>query len=328
MNITALDHHYVEDEYGFFYVVYGNRHPPGRLHAYLKYMPTDGATLWCKNNICYERVVKHYALNEMLSEAQRMEYEPVYGVLVPTLRLTGREKIYDPRLRLASLVSKPGDRLEENIAMLVDGFRGVVHPGSLGVTGSVLIGLHNPSLSDADITVYGCRDTLRLIEYVKETGLLSPLQSEALGEWARIAARIRGVGLKWVLSIYRPWRRGVYRGLTTSIIPVDDVARRYGETIYRSMGCSEVKVRVGGMQCSALYTPAEVEVESAEVLRGPSKTKPSRIISFDTLYSPLLYEGGELIITGETAATGSSYALLIGTRTCGGMIRKYRGVTI
>ena len=322
MDEGFLDHMYIEDEGGAFYVVYGNTHPPGRVYAYLKYLLTVKRTPWCRGNVCYERIVQHYGLHEILGASQSLEYEPAYGVYMPVLRLRGREKIHDPRRRLFSLVSRPRDRLEEDIACFIDGLKGVVPLNSLGVTGSVLAGIHNPRISDADITVHGCVASLRLVEHLRETGMLSSISSSELAGWADRVAGMHGGSIEWALSLYRPWRRGVWRRRVFSIIPVSEVQGRYGELVYRGLRCVEALIEVERGDCKALFTPALVGVEKVFWMRGAAGPPPTRLLSFENLFSPLLYEGGILHIRGELARSGKESVLLVGTRRCGGVVKR------
>src|SRR5208337_5581004 len=84
-------------------------------------------------------------------------YDPIFGLKGQGVPEQDAQRIYDPCFRLAEILEKGAkDPLEENSLafahLLKDGAG--VPMSSLGVSGSVLVGLHRPG-SDVDLTVYG-----------------------------------------------------------------------------------------------------------------------------------------------------------------------------
>ncbi|MCX8202084.1 MAG: hypothetical protein N3H84_08315, partial [Candidatus Caldarchaeum sp.] len=74
-----LDHDFVETSDGWIFGVVSNTHPPGRVLAYLKYLPGEG--IWTRNGVSYKRVLSSYAMREivqMLETVRRLKPHFIY----------------------------------------------------------------------------------------------------------------------------------------------------------------------------------------------------------------------------------------------------------
>jgi len=269
---ALLDHHMVVDKEDVVYVVVGNEHPPGMVLAYPKYKPTYTRTLWCGKRGCYKRLLREYSVEEVVRVAEKiMRYDPVYGgVLNPYLPISQVKKVLDPRERLRKLFTKTEDYLELEAleaALTISECSGV-NIEKIGLTGSLLLAVHNIRVSDIDLVVYGCRESLNVVETLNEGGcdFISPLKLSSLSEWLSNYPGNYNEAIQAV-TYYRKWRRFQYRGREVSLIYVNPFPGRYGSHAWSRGGCVTVEARVSG-GCRSLYYPSEAIVESYVVLEA------------------------------------------------------------
>jgi predicted nucleotidyltransferase len=205
-----------------------------------------------------------------------------------------QEKIscyYSPEARLAEILTCPRDSLEEEVAKfashLIETTR--ITSGDLGVTGSVLLGIHDPHLSDIDLVVYGLENALRIRE-VLSYGQTNQMDQASGGgrDYSRLQEagvrpegekrkrswcleKVRNFGLSLQEARYfasRRWNHGFYGGRYFSIRPVKndaEIKENYGDHSYRNVGRATIQATISSTQQS-LFLPARYEVEDVKVL--------------------------------------------------------------
>ncbi len=316
---TVVDHYYVEDAEGRIYTVLGYTHPPGGFFAYLKYRPLSAGlkSPWCRGETCFERVVRQYSVRELLSGAQNLVWDPVFGVEIPFLPAFKVRRIYDPRERMREIISSPGDALEERLIAVAAAFADIsgVPLDRFGVTGSILVGIHGPH-SDIDVTVHGCREAVEVVEALRSTGLPGALPVEELKRWVSLQAELHGVRVEEAAKLYRSWRRGVVEGHTFSLIPIDESrAERYGKQVYLPEGKILVEAEVEQGSCEALLYPAQVRVYNYQVLEGSRPPlRVGTVLSYEGVFAPILYEYGRIRVLGELLCSPDECIVLVGSR--------------
>ncbi len=322
----VLDHYYLELRNGCYSVVVGNIHYNTMIIGYNKYCPTTRETIWCSKWTCYERLVPIYNPRVVYQSTPQKTYTPYYGAEVPIIPLSMIRKVFDPVERLAGIIADPENRLEETIAGLAEELMITGKYEGIGVTGSTLAGIHNPSVSDIDLVINSWRTGLGIIEAVEEKGLnLEGFSGGRLMEWCRRNAESTGISIYEACKYYRLWRRGLYRGKEYSII--------YNDGIYRPMETSEkwiTKAPViieayieGGME--ALNYPSIGRASNYKIIKARGKLRGDieYVISLEALYIPLFYEGGRAIINGllQYSPETGIYRVMIGVREHRGVVR-------
>ncbi|HDD26790.1 MAG TPA: hypothetical protein ENF75_06890, partial [Acidilobales archaeon] len=166
-----LDHDILIDREGKVYVVVGNTHPLNYIIAYIKYVPTYRRTPWFKDGIYYERVLKVYDVRELrrnCTEYQECVYDPILDALTPILRVKDIMQHLIPSTRLKVVLKEPKDELERKLTSLcLELYSLGVSIDDLGVTGSILVGMHNPKMSDIDLVVYGWLSAKKFMEVIR-----------------------------------------------------------------------------------------------------------------------------------------------------------------
>ncbi|MCK5625797.1 hypothetical protein KAI11_02980, partial [Candidatus Bathyarchaeota archaeon] len=194
------DRDYLETDEGFFFTVVGNIHPKDRVIAYLKNIPSKSGK-WGSGERRYKRTLKYYTMNGLKETLnfladhhphyiQRLEADNITFSSVP---INNIRKHYRPEERLITLSKKKNlDALQNKTIELVNllAKTSKIHPSCLGVTGSILIDIHNPAFSDIDLTVYGRTSSLALKETLqqfmkREKSPIKKLINENLQEWCK-----------------------------------------------------------------------------------------------------------------------------------------------
>ena len=195
----------------------GYSHPPGNVIAFLKYIP-DGA--WRG----FKRVIRRYEVEEFLRHTKTV-YDPSFGVEVPVVSISEIIRSPEPWRRAEEIVSKPGDVLEE---LFVELYSLIDAP--IGVLGSMLLGIHNPSLSDVDLAIVEPKDPFYVWHQIEGEASLKALVEE-----------LREVALRYKLEpslLASKARRGLFRGRPYSITFIKRGLERYGR-VYRKVGVYE-----------------------------------------------------------------------------------------
>lgn len=324
-----LDKYYLEDVYGNIHVVIGNRHPSGGIISFIKYVPFNGESIWCRSGVCYRRVVKHYFPDEVHGSCISRIYDPWSDSLVPFTPRSIVVRIYSPIDRAYTMISRPRDVVEEEAVELIGWIRRVSNiPWScIGVTGSILPAIHNPLISDIDLVVYGGVCGWKVIEALSEgNNIARGFDRQRLVAWGLRLSRRYGIPFKKVIELYRLWRRGVlYTGREYSIAYASNRPRRFNGDRWVTIGYGVIKAYITPSKYSIEY-PIQANIEEYSVieLKTSINTRISIAISYETLFMPALIEEGWRIINGliqynpyiETAR------IVIGTREKQGYIVK------
>src|SRR3972149_5797240 len=154
---SIIESHYLETHEGLFFAVKGLVHPPDRFLTCLRYAPDPKGDR--QKEGCGYRRLYHFAEQEQFLQAKYPRYlafDPTCQVTLQSVPRACVRRVYDPRRCLQDLLRSERDRVQEDALA----FAGVLQQeasipwNGLGISGSLLIGLHTPR-SDLDVTVYG-----------------------------------------------------------------------------------------------------------------------------------------------------------------------------
>jgi hypothetical protein len=236
-------------------------------------------------------------------------------------------RYYVPEERLQEILRGPRDSLEEQVGGLTLDLaaRAGIDPAALGITGSVLIGLHSPAFSDVDLTVYGLDNARKVRTALRDRRIPSihPLSQDFVGRWAR------GIAGRFPLTVdearyfaSRRWNYGTYDGRYFSIHAIrsdEEISEGYGDHIYRSQGVARVRATVVDAT-EALFMPAIYRVEGVQFLAGsPRAARVEQVVSYEGLYRDIAEAGTVIEARGTVESVdGEPRRLVIGTMELGG----------
>jgi predicted nucleotidyltransferase len=305
------DRDFVETAEGLFFCVVGYLHPPDRYAAYLKYVPAAPGK-WSRGATSYHRELPYYHVRHVARTIEFLqEHHPRYVWRDPTSDLTfsfvPREAVatyYRPEDRLAEILCDPRDRLEEEVAALVSLLTRAagLSPAAFGITGSVLLRLHNPDFSDIDLLVYGAENTARVRAAVDALrgGGIEALPAGRRAQWRTETAERFGLSADDVLHLEsRRWNYFLVRGRYVSIHPTRtdaEIREEYGRERYRTLGSATIETSVTDAT-ESIFLPAVYRVAGAEAGGAPSPV--AEVVSFEGLYGQLADRGDRILASGQ-----------------------------
>lgn len=327
------DRDYLETVEGLFFTVVGNVHPTNCVIAYLKYVPSlDGK--WGRDRR-FKRVLSYYTVPMLLDTVSYLkQYYPHYvaffdelGIEMSAVPLNKLLRHYRPEVRLQEMIVNPKDQLE---AMAVDLARAIADEADvplddLGVTGSLLIDIHQP-FSDIDLVVYGRESAVKVREallrlYKEPRRGVERLPKERFEELLERRQRLFHLSKREAEIIcLRKWNRGFFRGKDFSLHPVkkeDEVREAFGEFTYRPVGLATIRGVVADSS-ESIFMPSRWLVEDVESLNGVSVEGLTELCSYEGLYMGIVNEGEKFEARGKVEAVYhrkrlNHYRLLIGS---------------
>ncbi|MCZ7662373.1 MAG: nucleotidyltransferase domain-containing protein [Thermoleophilia bacterium] len=295
---------------GLIFTVKGTVHPPDAIVAYLRYIPDRGGDRE-HEGARYRRV---YGFEEQ-EDALRARWptylrsDPMFGVRLQAVPTEDIRCVYDPRRRLQDLSDRgPADQLEEAALGLTELLRDTarVPLQALGVSGSVLLGLHRPE-SDIDIVVYGEEESRAvhgaLFDLLDQPS--APVRRPQGDELAAIHEMHRSdtplSPIDFARLQARKVNEGRFRGRPYFIRFVkrrDQVAERYGDPRYESLEPALIRARVED-QGEALFTPCCYPVVEVSFLEGTPTEDLRQIVSFRGRFADQAKRGDWVLARGR-----------------------------
>jgi uncharacterized protein len=306
------DRDFVETTEGLFFCVVGYVHPPGRYTAYLKYTPA-GAGKWARGDVAYRRELPYYHVRHVRRTLEWLEAEhprylwtdPATGLRFSHVPVDAVARYYVPERRLAEIVAGPGDALERetrDLTTLLAGAAGLPLE-AFGVSGSILLGLHNPEFSDIDLLVYGADSARRLravLDGLGREGLMR-LPDDRRAQWRADTAARFGLDAASVADLEaRRWHYRLFRGRYVSLHPTradHEIHEAYGDRRYVPLGRAVVEARVTDAD-EAMFLPAVYRVADVRWREGgPGALE--EIVAFEGLYCGAAEAGERVLVNGH-----------------------------
>jgi hypothetical protein len=324
------DRDFIQTKEGMFFCVTGYLHPPGKYTAYLKYSPAPMGK-WKSGEIWYRRELEYYHVGKVADTIAYLErnypqyvhYCPVRDIKFSMIPQGYVRKYYLPEQRLKEILETPRDPLEEEVCAFVSEVvaRTGIKEEDFGITGSVLLGIHNPEFSDIDLLVYSLENALKVRTALREgrSAKIRPVTGKALEEWC--TSVVKHFPLSYEEAGYlagRRWNYGFFEDRYFSIHPTrkdDEIKENYGDRIYREKGVARIRAIVSDAS-ESLFTPAVYRVEDVEVLEGDEEVRHQlrEIVSYEGLYRDVVDSGEEVDARGKLESVNNRYyRLVIGT---------------
>ena len=330
------DRDFLQTNEGFFFCVVGPLHPPERVISYIKYVPSESG-IWGKDEKKFSRILQKYTIPNLLETFNYLEtnyphylfHSPADNVTITAVPHRNIKEHFKPekkhsQLRQASQLDSLQQKLVRFTRFLEE--TSSIPEESFGVTGSLLLDIHQPKFSDLDVTVYGVKDSWLLHKALSENRdsemPMKRLEGKTLKEWCTRKAEQYPLSPAEALKIYeRKWNLGVFGDKWVSIHPVkleSEVAGEYGETTYHP--CGQVTIRaVVSDNTDCLFLPSVYQLKEVEVLEGPQLGKVTEVVSYESLYDSLAEKGetirarGKLERVTEKGSSREHYRVLVGS---------------
>jgi predicted nucleotidyltransferase len=337
------DRDFLQTREDFFFCVVGPFHPPDRVISYLKYVPAR-LGLWGKGKKRFRRVMRAYTIPSLLETFSLLErnypqylfHSPYYNITMTAVPHEYLTKHYKPEGKLAQLLQASRlDPLQKKLTRFTSFLAEIseVQLDFLGVTGSILLDIHQPEFSDLDLTVYGLKNSLAVREALTEaysswSSAVKRFEGGALKAWCESKAQRYPLTSEEALKIYeRKWNLGFFENTPFSIHPVkleQEVKEEYGDKIYYPVGSATVRAVVYE-NSDCLFLPCVYRVREVNIVEGSQVENIEEIVSYEGLYDNLAEVGESVVAQGKLERvidrkTGQEYhRILVGSPEGRGM---------
>jgi predicted nucleotidyltransferase len=324
------DRDFIETLEGLLFCVVGYLHPPDKTTAYLKYSPAEQGQ-WQRSGTAYHRELAFYHAHQVALTLEDLEQhypQYIHDCPVRDMRfsMVPHDRVrtyYDPQARLTEILAHPNDALEEETVRVVAEIQRTagIPAAELGITGSILLSIHNPAFSDIDLVVYGRKNAQVLRGIMSDLALegASPMDEAYKDDWRQGVEKHFGLTSSqadWLVS--RRWNF-VYFGQGAHVVSLhptrtdDEILEVYGEHMYRDAGTARIQATITNAD-DAIFLPAIYMVDRVHFLEGQA-VELTEICTYEGLFGQIGEAGQRVEARGklERIDGGPNHRLVIGS---------------
>jgi predicted nucleotidyltransferase len=289
--MQAREGELIKTENHVIFDVKGLVHPPNRLIAFPRYIPSPQGTRRGQEDL-YGKI---YSFSERFQFLEQnmpdlIVHDPVFDETLCEVPVSTVVERYDPveKLRLLRTSRGLGD-LERKVVQLAEELKEAagIPWSSIGISGSVLVGLCTVK-SDVDPVVYGvenCRRAYAALETLRKDDA-SGFKRYTHGELQALFDFRSKDTIMGFEDFARVERRkafqGMYEGTDYFIRFVKDwsqVTEQYGDVCYKNAGYAKITATIAD-DAEALFTPCTYSIEKVTVAEDAKLEPISEVVSF------------------------------------------------
>jgi predicted nucleotidyltransferase len=307
----AVEGYYLETVEGLYFAVKGLEHPPDRWIAVLRYAPDPETGDREKDGVPYRRLYRFEEQERWIGGKypHYREYDPVFGALLQSVPRASVRRIYSPHLQYQKLKRHSRrNALEDAVVDFLEKLhhKAGVPRSALGITGSVLIGMHTND-SDIDAVVFGEKNCRRvhgalhqLLDDENETEL-KRLDAEGLEKlYAQRVVDTKMDFREFAELERRKANQGCFRGRTWFVRFVrktGEIGESYASCFYKALGRTSIHASIE-RDNDAIFTPCRYPLTAVKNVGGDQKPEPGEIISFRGRFCEQARCGDRVVATG------------------------------
>lgn len=329
------DRDFIQTIEGFYFCVIGALHPPKRVFSYIKYVPSKSG-IWENGEEKFNRIFKKYTIPNLLETfmflkqnyPQYLFFSPVNNITITAVPHQSIKEHFKPEQKLIQLKQAPElDSLQQKLIRLIHFLKKIsgISEENFGVTGSILLDIHNPRFSDIDITIYGKKNSWILkntLNSAKSGDSIKRLNGKALQNWVFKKTLYYPLTSADASKIYkRKWNLGIFENTSFSIHPImleHEITEKYGQKRYDPSGQITIRAVVSD-NIDSLFLPAIYKIRDVNALKGKQNCLITEIITFETLYVSIFENGetieakGKLELVTEKESNRQHYRVVVGS---------------
>ena len=284
---------YLETLDGLFFAVKGSEHPPDRWIGVLRYAPDENNGDRRKNGMGYRRLY-HFTEQEqwiLKHNPQYLAYDSVFQATLQSVPISSIRQVYNPVLRVRERMrTAAGHAVEDDALDFLNllQLQAEVPRSCLGVTGSLLIGLHTKD-SDLDMVVFGkrsCRKVYKALHRMMDSDSVPEVaRLDARGIEELYAQRVADTSMRYddfVRLEKRKVNQGRYRKRPYFIRFVEapfEAESRYGQRRYAALGRATIAASIADDRYG-IFTPCRYLLSDVRGLEGPVPDDLNEMVSF------------------------------------------------
>ncbi len=308
--MLAREGELIKTENHVIFDVKGLVHPPNRLIAFPRYIPSPQGTRQGQENL----YTKIYSFSERFQFLEQnmpnlIIHDPVFDETLCEVPVDRVVKHYDPveKLRLIRTSNTLGP-LERKVLHLAEELKEAsgIPWSSMGISGSVLAGL-TTFQSDMDPVVYGVENSRRAYRALKT------LLKENVASFKRYTREeLHGLfdfRSKDTIMDFEDFAeveqrkafQGMYEGTDYFIRFVKDwsqATEQYGDVCYKNAGYVKITATISD-DSEALFTPCTYKIENVTTAEGPKLEPIKEIVSFRGRFCEQARNGETIMAQGK-----------------------------
>jgi predicted nucleotidyltransferase len=289
--MRAREGELIKTENQVIFDVKGLMHPPNKLIAFPRYIPSPQGTRQGKKDL-YGKIYSFSDRFQFLEQnmPDLIVHDPVFDETLCEVPVDTVVKHYDPVEKLRLLRTSKGlGTLERKAVQLAEELKEAsgIPWSAIGISGSVLVGLYTVK-SDIDPVVYGvenCRRAYAALENLlkDDASGFKPYTREELQALFDFRSKDTTMSFEDFARVEtRKAFQGMYEGTDYFIRFVKDwsqVTEQYGDVCYKNSGYAKITATIAD-DSEALFTPCTYRIENVTGAEG-AKLEPIReLVSF------------------------------------------------
>ena len=338
LDTIPLDRDFVQTAEGLYFCVVGYVHPPNRILAYLKYIPSDSGK-WKSEDQPLQRMLPYYSAQAVINTFQFLKsnyphylfHDAFNNMTFSTVPFEFIKTYYPAKMKLEEILNLSNlDPLQSKLKSLVTTLSNAsgVPIEAFGITGSILLDIHNPEFSDMDVTIHGYENAFRVKQKMKK--LLSeghpdilPLNLNERERWQNDKSKRFGMTQEEAAVLFtRKWNMGEYQNTRFSLHPIrniDEINENYGDKTFIRKGDIEIQATITD-DSEALFLPSKYKVNDIRILKGMKVKDIREVVSYEGLFDSVA-ENNELIkVKGQLESVidnqheGNYFRIVVGSQ--------------
>jgi len=338
VNIMPLDRDFVQTIEGLYFCIIGYMHPPNRVLAYLKYIPAASGK-WKFEDQPLERMLPYYSAHAVINTFQFLKnnyphylfHDKFNNITFSMVPLKYIKTYFTARTKLKEIFGLPKlDPLQNKLKSFVTTLSELseVPITSFGITGSILLNIHNPEFSDIDVTIHGSEPALKIKQMMKKIlsegdNEILPLNINQKEKWQIDKALRFGMSQNDAAVIFaRKWNMGEYQRTRFSLHPIrnpEEIDEVYGDKTFIRKGDIEIQATITD-DSEILFLPSLYKIRDVEILKGKMVENIQEIVSYEGLFDSIgeknevVRAKGQLELVKDNRKRKNYYRIVIGSR--------------